>query len=41
MYDRTKIQRSILKSFNKRKMDIDKIDQMINDLESEWASNKK
>ncbi|MDD2486821.1 MAG: transcriptional regulator NrdR [Candidatus Gracilibacteria bacterium] len=41
MYDRTKLQRSILKSFNKRNMDIDKIEQMINDLESEWASNKK
>ena len=41
MYDRTKLQRSILKSFNKRNIDLDKIEQMINDLESEWASNKK
>jgi len=41
MYDRSKLQRSILKSFSKRNIEIDRIEQMINDLESEWASNKK
>lgn len=41
MYDRSKLQRSILKSFSKRNIEMDRIEQMINDLESEWASNKK
>ncbi|EKD66764.1 MAG: transcriptional regulator NrdR [uncultured bacterium (gcode 4)] len=41
MYDRPKLQRSILKSFTKRNIEMDRIEQMINDLESEWASNKK
>lgn len=41
MYDRSKLQRSIMKSFSKRNIEIDRIEQMINDLESEWASNKK
>jgi len=41
MYDRSKLQRSILKSFNKRTVDLEKIEQMINELEAEWASNKK
>jgi transcriptional repressor NrdR len=41
LYDRTKVQRSILMAFNKRSMDHNKIEQMINELENEWASNKK
>lgn len=41
MYDRTKLQRSIMKAFKKRLLDLDKIEQMINDLESDWATNKK
>lgn len=41
MYDRSKLQRSILKSFNKRTVDLERIEQMINELEAEWASNKK
>ena len=41
MYDRSKLQRSIMKSFSKRNIEVDRIEQMINDLESEWASNKK
>lgn len=41
MYDRSKVQQSILKAFNKRTVDYLEIDQMINELESEWASNKK
>ena len=41
LYDRTKVQRSILMAFNKRSMDHNQIEQMINELENEWASNKK
>lgn len=41
LYDRTKVQRSILMAFNKRSIDHNKIEQMINELENEWASNKK
>lgn len=41
LYDRTKVQRSILMAFNKRSMDHNIIEQTINELENEWASNKK
>lgn len=41
LYDRTKVQRSIIMAFNKRSMDPNQIEQMINELENEWASNKK
>ncbi len=41
MYDRNKVQWSILKAFNKRNIDMDKIENMINELENDWASNKK
>lgn len=41
LYDRTKVQRSILMAFSRRSMDHNKIEQMINELENEWASNKK
>lgn len=41
LYDRSKVQRSILMSFNKRNMEHTQIEQMINELENEWASNKK
>lgn len=41
LYDRTKVQRSILMAFNKRNMDHNQIEQVINELENEWASNKK
>lgn len=41
LYDRSKVQRSILMAFNKRNMDLGKIEQIINELENEWASNKK
>lgn len=41
LYDRSKVQRSILMSFNKRSMEHAQIEQMINELENEWASNKK
>ncbi|MDD5376845.1 MAG: transcriptional regulator NrdR [Candidatus Gracilibacteria bacterium] len=41
LYDRTKVQRSILMAFNKRSMDHNQIEQVINELENEWASNKK
>jgi len=41
LYDRSKVQRSILMSFNKRNMEHAQIEQMINELENEWASNKK
>jgi transcriptional repressor NrdR len=41
LYDRTKVQRSILMAFNKRNMDHNHIEQVINELENEWASNKK
>jgi transcriptional regulator NrdR family protein len=40
MYDRNKLNSSIIKAFNKRNIDMDKIETMINELENEWASNK-
>jgi transcriptional regulator NrdR family protein len=41
MYDRTKVQRGIMAACNKRNVDTDKIERIINELESEWAANKK
>ncbi|EKE28059.1 MAG: ATP-cone protein [uncultured bacterium (gcode 4)] len=41
MYDRTKLQRSILKALHKRNVDFERIEKMLNELENEWASNKK
>lgn len=41
LYDRSKVQRSILMAFNKRNMDYNQIEQTINELENDWASNKK
>lgn len=41
VYDRSKVQRSILKACNKRLIDPAKIENMINDLETQWAANKK
>ena len=41
LYDRTKVHRSILMAFSRRSMDHNQIEQMINELENEWASNKK
>jgi transcriptional regulator NrdR family protein len=41
MYDRNKVQNSILKAFNKRNVDMERIESMINELENDWASNKK
>lgn len=40
-YDRGKVQRSIEKALYKRQIDRDQIEAMINELESEWAANKK
>lgn len=41
LYDQTKLKRSILKAFNKRNIDEIKIEQMIGELENDWASNTK
>lgn len=41
MYDRSKVQQSIGKAIYKRNVDMNKIEQIINELESEWAANKK
>ncbi len=41
MYDRSKVQQSIGKAIYKRNVDINDIELIINDLESEWAANKK
>lgn len=41
MYDRTKLQRSIIKALHKRTIDTEKIEKILNELEWEWASNKK
>nr|MDD3720100.1 transcriptional regulator NrdR [Candidatus Gracilibacteria bacterium] len=40
LYNRDKLENSILKACNKREIDIDKVEQIILDLESSWASNK-
>ena len=41
LYDRSKVQSSIMKACNKRPVDPNAIEQAINELEHEWASNKK
>ena len=41
IYDRTKIERSILKACNKRDISPQQIDTLLNSLEIEWASNKQ
>lgn len=41
LYDRGKVQRSIEKALYKRPIDRDRIETIINDLETEWAANKK
>mgnify|MGYP001194596205 CR=1 FL=1 len=41
MYDRTKVQRGIMAACNKREVDLEKIERIINELETEWAANKK
>ncbi|NDK09003.1 transcriptional repressor NrdR [Candidatus Gracilibacteria bacterium] len=40
-YNRDKLEDSILKACNKRYIDLDRIEQMIIDLENSWASNKR
>lgn len=40
-YDRSKVQQSILRAFNKRNVDGMRIEQLINELEGEWAANKR
>ncbi len=40
LYNRDKLENSILMACNKRDIDIDRIEQMIIDLENSWASNK-
>ena len=40
LYERDKIEKSILKACNKRNIDYAKVEQMISDLERQWASNK-
>jgi transcriptional repressor NrdR len=41
MYDRSKVQQSIGKALYKRNVDMNAIELIINELESEWAANKK
>ena len=41
MYDRSKVQQSIGKAIYKRKVDMSAVERIINELESEWAANKK
>lgn len=41
MYDRSKVERSIEKAIYKRNLDHSMIENMINELEAEWAANKK
>lgn len=41
LYDRSKVERSIQKAVYKRNVDHGAIEIMINDLENEWAANKK
>lgn len=40
IYDKEKLERSIIKACNKRTIDYTKIEKMISDLENSWASNK-
>ena len=41
LYNRYKIENSLLKACNKRDIDLDRIDQVVLDLENMWASNKQ
>ena len=41
IYDKEKLETSILKACNKRNIDYDKLEKMIISLENSWASNKK
>lgn len=41
MFDRSKLQRSILKALHKRNIDLEIIEKVLNELENDWASNKK
>lgn len=40
LYNRDKLENSILKACNKRDIDVDRVEQIIIDLENSWASNK-
>lgn len=40
LYNRDKLENSILKACNKREIDIDRVEQLIIDLENSWAANK-
>ena len=40
-YDRSKVQRSIMKAFNKRTVDPLRIERLLSELENEWAGNKR
>lgn len=41
LYDRSKLERSIMRACNKRNIQPEEIDHVINQLEIEWAMNKK
>ena len=41
MFDRSKVMASIGKAIYKRRVDLNLIESLVNDLESEWAANKK
>ena len=41
VYDRSKLEKSILKACNKRNIDAQQVEAMINSLEPTWAANKK
>ena len=41
LYDRSKVERSIEKAVHRRQVDHAAIETMINELENEWAANKK
>lgn len=41
LYDRSKVERSIMRACNKRNIDPEDVDHVISQLEVEWAMNKK
>ena len=41
LYDRDKLEMSILKAINKTDLDVEQIENMLVELESEWVKNKK
>ena len=41
MYDRDKLEMSILKAINKTDLDVEQIENMLVELEAEWVKNKK